>query len=116
MTARSHRLQARKWGSASGLLVIGVPGLSGNVAHFEFLGERLGGDDLQLVALDLRGRGRSDTTPPGSYGWENHARDLFAVADALGFDRFAVIESSLCQVAASSSLSGASKQGVVDGD
>jgi pimeloyl-ACP methyl ester carboxylesterase len=72
-----------------------VPGLSGNVAHFEFLGERIGGDEVQLVALDLRGRGRSDTTPPGSYGWENHARDLFAVADALGFDRFAVIGQSM---------------------
>jgi pimeloyl-ACP methyl ester carboxylesterase len=72
-----------------------VPGLSGNVAHFGFLGERIGGDDVQLVALDLRGRGRSDTTPPGSYGWESHARDLFGVADALGFDRFAIIGQSM---------------------
>jgi len=95
IVARSHSLHARRWGSESGPLVLGVPGLSGNVAHFGFLGERIGGDDVQLVALDLRGRGRSDTTPPGSYGWENHARDLFAVADALGFDRFAVIGQSM---------------------
>lgn len=91
----SHRLHARRWGSVAGPLVLGVPGLSGNVAHFEFLGERIGGDDVQLVALDLPGRGRSDTTPPGSYGWENHARDLFGIADSLGFDRFAVIGQSM---------------------
>ncbi len=95
ISVRSHRLHARRWGSATARLIIGVPGLSGNVAHFDFLGERIGGDGLQLVALDLRGRGQSDTTPLGSYGWENHARDVFAVADTLGFDRFAVIGQSM---------------------
>jgi pimeloyl-ACP methyl ester carboxylesterase len=43
----------------------------------------------------LRGRGKSETTPPGTYGWENHARDVFAVADALGFERFSVIGQSM---------------------
>jgi pimeloyl-ACP methyl ester carboxylesterase len=76
-------------------LVVGFPGLSGNAEHFAFFGERIGGDRVQLVALDPRGGGRSDTTPFGSYGWENHARDVLAVADALGFDRFAIIGQSM---------------------
>lgn len=63
--------------------------------NFDFLGEQLGGDALQLVALDLRGRGHSQTTPPGTYGWKNHALDVLAVADALGFDRFSVIGQSM---------------------
>jgi pimeloyl-ACP methyl ester carboxylesterase len=90
-----YRLHAQRWGSPSGALVIGVPGLAGNVENFAFLGERLGTDARQLVALDLRGRGRSDTTPAGTYGWENHALDVLRVADVLGFDRFAVIGQSM---------------------
>ena len=76
-------------------LVLCVPGLSGNIKTFDFIGERVGGDSRQLVALDPRGRGGSETTPPGTYGWENHARDVVAVADALGFETFAVIGKSM---------------------
>jgi pimeloyl-ACP methyl ester carboxylesterase len=95
ITVRSHRLHAQRHGSPSAALVIGVPGLTGNMTSFDFVGERLDGDTLQLVALDLRGRGKSETTPPGTYGWENHARDVFALADALGFERFSVIGQSM---------------------
>jgi pimeloyl-ACP methyl ester carboxylesterase len=70
-------------------------GLTGNMTAFEPLGEHLGGDALQLVALDLRGRGRSERTPPGTYGWRNHALDVIAVADALGFERFSIIGQSM---------------------
>jgi pimeloyl-ACP methyl ester carboxylesterase len=95
LTVRSHRLHAQRFGSATAPLVVGVHGLSGNMTSFDFVGERLGGDARQLVALDLRGRGRSEATAPGTYGWRNHALDVFAVADALGFDRFAVIGQSM---------------------
>src|SRR5215213_2042527 len=61
ITVRSWRLHAHRWGSASAPLVIGVPGLSGTSRSFGYLGSRLGGESLQLVALDLRGRGRSET-------------------------------------------------------
>lgn len=89
------RLRALGWGSRSARLVIGFPGLSGTAERFRFFGERIGGDAFRLVALDPRGRGRSDTTPAGSYGWENHAKDVLAVADALGFDRFTMIGQSM---------------------
>jgi pimeloyl-ACP methyl ester carboxylesterase len=96
VSARSHRLHGQRFGSPSAPLVVGLHGLSLNMRSFDFVGERLGaGDALQLVALDLRGRGKSDTTPPGTYGWDNHALDVFAVADALGFERFSVIGQSM---------------------
>jgi pimeloyl-ACP methyl ester carboxylesterase len=91
----SCRLHAERWGSESAPLVLGLPGLTGNLKHFGLLGERLGSDTLQLVALDLRGRGKSVSTPPGSYGWENHAFDVLGVASELGFDRFTVIGQSM---------------------
>jgi len=95
VAVRSHRLHAQRFGSRSAPLVVGVHGLSGNMKSFDFVGEFLGGDALQLVALDLRGRGNSETTGPGTYGWENHAFDVFAVADTLGFERFSLVGHSM---------------------
>ncbi len=91
----SGRLHAKRYGAGGAPLVIGIPGLSANLVSFDFTGERIAGPDLQLVALDLRGRGLSEVTPPGTYGWPSHARDVFAVADALGVDRFSVIGHSM---------------------
>ena len=95
IAVRSHRLHVQRFGDPSAPLVVGVHGLSGNLKNFDFVGEHLGGHALQLVALDLRGRGKSDATGPGTYGWENHALDVFAVADARGFERFAIIGQSM---------------------
>jgi pimeloyl-ACP methyl ester carboxylesterase len=89
-------IHLQRWGSRTApLLVIGLPGLSGTSERFAFLGERIASERVQLIALDPRGRGRSETTPPGSYGWENHARDVLALADALGFDRFVTVGQSM---------------------
>ena len=71
-----------------------VPGLSANLCGFDRLAERLAGDTLQLVAIDLRGRGHSEVTGAGTYGWRNHARDVLAIADAVGAPSFAVIGQS----------------------
>jgi pimeloyl-ACP methyl ester carboxylesterase len=70
------RLRVRRWGAADAPAVVCVPGLSANLCGFDRLAERLAGGALQLVAIDLRGRGRSEVTGPGSYGWRHHARDV----------------------------------------
>ena len=95
LTVRSHCLHAQRFGSPSAPLIIGVHGLTANMKSFDFIGEQLANDAFQLVALDLRGRGQSETTPPGTYGWEKHALDVFAVADVLGVGRFSVIGQSM---------------------
>jgi len=95
LPVRGSRLHAQRWGSGSAPLVIGFPGLRGTAERFAFIGERIGSDVAQVVALDPRGRGGSETTSPGSYGWESHARDVLAVADVLGFERFIVIGHSM---------------------
>jgi pimeloyl-ACP methyl ester carboxylesterase len=92
---RGRRVHGQRFGVPGAPLVVAVHGLSGNMRGFDSLGERLGGKGMQLVAVDLRGRGRSETTPPGTYGWENHALDVFAVADALGLERFSVVGHSM---------------------
>lgn len=91
----SGRLRAYRFGSASGRLAVGIPGISANSRSFDFLGERLGGARRQLVALDLRGRGRSSVTPPGTYGWRRHARDVLAAAAQLASQPADVIGHSM---------------------
>jgi pimeloyl-ACP methyl ester carboxylesterase len=90
----SHRLRALRWGSADAPLIIGLPGLSGNAMHFDALGRQLR-SSLQLVGLDLRGRGFSAITEPGTYGWERHAHDVLAVAEQLNRGRFSVVGQSM---------------------
>src|SRR5437660_10586264 len=91
----SGRIHAERFGPPSAPLAICLPGLSANLRSFDFLCEHLAGDDLQLVAVDLRGRGLSEVTRPGTYGWINHARDVFGLADALGVERFSIIGQSM---------------------
>jgi len=94
VSLESGRLRVRRWGAADAPTVLCVPGLSANLCGFDRLAERLAGDMLQVVAIDLRGRGRSEVTGPGTYGWRNHARDVLGIADAVGASAFAVIGQS----------------------
>jgi len=90
----SGKLRVRRWGAANGPAVVCVPGIAANLCGFDRLAERLAGDTLQLVAIDQRGRGRSQVTGPGTYGWRNHARDVLGIADAIGAPSFAIIGQS----------------------
>jgi pimeloyl-ACP methyl ester carboxylesterase len=91
----SGRIHAARYGAADAAVAICVPGLSANLRSHDFVAERIAGDDLQVVAIDLRGRGKSEISAPGTYGWANHAKDVFAVADAVGAERFSIIGHSM---------------------
>jgi pimeloyl-ACP methyl ester carboxylesterase len=69
-----------------GPLVICVHGLSANLRAFDAIAPRL--DGHRVVAVDLRGRGVSEVTPPGSYGLAAHAADAIAIANELGAETF----------------------------
>ena len=91
----SGRFHAKRFGSPNAPLALCLPGLSANLASFDFICERIAGDELQAVAFDLRGRGKSEVTAAGTYGWDNHARDAFDAAEALGAGRFSIIGQSM---------------------
>jgi pimeloyl-ACP methyl ester carboxylesterase len=80
----SGRISARRWGAPDAPLLVCVPGLSQDARSFDQLGSRLGSDQRQVVAISPRGRGGSQRTPPGSYGWPAHARDVAGVFSSLG--------------------------------
>jgi pimeloyl-ACP methyl ester carboxylesterase len=85
------RLHGELSGPPAGPLVLCLPGLTANLRGFDMVGARLAAAGIRVAALDLRGRGRSDLSPPGTYGWPAHARDVLAAAAALGRDRFSVV-------------------------
>ncbi len=90
----SATLRGRRFGDGRALTLC-VHGLSANSCSFDRLGETLGSAERSVVAIDLRGRGLSDVTPAGTYGWTNHARDVLAVADALGASHFDYVGHSM---------------------
>lgn len=85
------RLRARIHGDPETVPVICLPGLSANLTSFDPLASVLVAGGRQVIALDLRGRGRSEVSPPGSYGWIAHAGDVLAAADALGAHEFDLV-------------------------
>jgi pimeloyl-ACP methyl ester carboxylesterase len=85
------RVRAERRGGAGGPLALCVHGLSGNLRSFDRIASRLASDGRQVVAVDLRGRGRSEVTPPGTYGLAAHARDVVEIASQLGAERFDVV-------------------------
>jgi pimeloyl-ACP methyl ester carboxylesterase len=78
-----------------GDLVVCVPGLSANAVGFDPLAEALAARGRRVAALDLRGRGRSETTGEGTYGWAAHARDVAEAIERLGAARTDVVGHSM---------------------
>jgi pimeloyl-ACP methyl ester carboxylesterase len=91
----SGRLSASSFGDARAPLLLCVPGLTANQRCYDVIAERIGDTRRHVVALDLRGRGHSDVTPPGTYGWEAHAVDVLEAASALGAERFDLVGHSM---------------------
>lgn len=84
----SGRIRARRWGPRGAPLLLCVPGLSANLCAYTAIAAQLASPQRQVIAMDLRGAGRSQITPAGSYGMASHARDVLALADAVGAARF----------------------------
>lgn len=82
-------------GDPRGRLVFCVHGLSANCRSFDRCVPVLAEAGHHVVAVDLRGRGRSDITPRGSYGWDSHVRDLLELAGRYGAESFDVIGHSM---------------------
>jgi len=88
------RLTARAWGPADGVPVLALHGWLDSAASYDALAPLL--PEARLVALDLPGHGHSDSRPPGvHYHFVDYVPDVVAAADALGWERFALLGHSL---------------------
>lgn len=87
----SGALHTESNGDPLGRAILCVHGLSANCRSFDRFIPALTGAGHRVVTVDLRGRGHSEITPPGSYGWDSHVRDLVEIADHYGLQSFDVI-------------------------
>lgn len=82
-------LRAKRWG-AGNKPVIALHGWLDNCASYDFLAPKL--HELDIVALDLAGQGRSEHRPVfGAYNIWQDVIEIIAVCDQLGWDSFGVL-------------------------
>ncbi len=91
-------LFATEYGShdSSKLPVICIPGLTRNARDFEEVAPWIASMGRRVIAVDLRGRGRSDRDPnPGRYKPPTYAQDMVALLDSIGVPRALFVGTSL---------------------
>ena len=71
-----------------------VHGWDGTARYWDLVAPALS-DRYHLVAVTLRGRGRSGVDPTGRYRFDDHVSDLDEVTQRLGLERFAFVGASL---------------------
>jgi pimeloyl-ACP methyl ester carboxylesterase len=85
---RNHREQP--WAT-----IVCIPGLTRNSADFALLSEHLS-NRFRVIAVDLRGRGRSDyDSCPQNYQPGVYAEDMIGLLDSLELDKVILIGTSL---------------------
>jgi pimeloyl-ACP methyl ester carboxylesterase len=90
-------LHAREYGPGFGfhLPVLCLPGLARTARDFEELASALALTGRRVLALDYRGRGRSDyDSDPARYAIPVESQDILTVAHALGVPRAVIIGTS----------------------
>ncbi|WP_426028924.1 alpha/beta fold hydrolase [Brevundimonas sp. TWP2-3-4b2] len=92
-------LYARDYAAASGpakLPVIAIHGLTRNSADFETIAPLIAQSGRRVLAIDVRGRGKSDRAPdPMTYQPLNYAQDVLALMRDLGIDRAIFLGTSM---------------------
>lgn len=92
-------LFARDYPAASGpakLPVIAIHGLTRNSADFGAIAPLIAQSGRRVLAVDVRGRGRSDRAPdPMTYQPVNYAHDVLALLEQAGFARAVFLGTSM---------------------
>ena len=78
------------------LPVIAIHGLTRNSADFGGIAPLIAQSGRRVLAIDVRGRGRSDRAPdPMTYSPDVYARDVIALMDQAGLERAAFLGTSM---------------------
>ncbi|MBJ7447391.1 MAG: alpha/beta hydrolase [Brevundimonas sp.] len=98
-SADGLNLSARDYAAVAGqakLPVIAIHGLTRNAADFEVIAPQIALAGRRVLAVDVRGRGRSDrATDPLTYQPATYAQDVLALMSALGIERAVFVGTSM---------------------
>ena len=89
MTGDGVKIQVAVW-EGRGKPVICFHGLTANCRNWDTIAQSLSMNHL-VVAMDLRGRGRSEQ-PTSGYSIDHHCRDVSSVLNSLGVRSCALME------------------------
>lgn len=89
-TVNGYRLAGLRWRQGQAVSVLALHGWLDNAASFIPLAPQL--QNADIVALDLAGHGHSDHKPAqATYNLWDDLQDIMAIADQLGWQRFALL-------------------------
>lgn len=100
LTVHGRKVAAQAWGRAGGTRVLALHGWLDNAASFSQLAPLL--SDVDLVAIDFPGHGRSDHLPDGC--WYHHIDsidEVLVILDALGWSSATLLAHSMGAACAS---------------
>ena len=83
-----------EWGEPGAPPVVMVHGLTGNAHAFDGLAAHLA-QRYHVISVDVRGRGDSDWAADGDYSNDAYVADLEGLRQALGFERFSLVGTSM---------------------
>jgi pimeloyl-ACP methyl ester carboxylesterase len=86
------KIQLAEW-AGRGKAILCIHGITANCRCWDVVASALS-PDYRVLAMDLRGRGRSDK-PTSGYSVEHHCRDILALLDDLGLKRSVLMGHSL---------------------
>ena len=82
------------WGNAGATPVVCVHGYTSSAQAFN-APARIFRDRFHIIATDVRGHGESGWSPTGAYAYADQVRDLAAIVDRLGLERFTLVGTSM---------------------
>ena len=89
-----RKLAAKLWGNPDGYPTLALHGWLDNANTFERLAPRL--TELNIIALDLAGHGKSDHRAPGvQYHHSDYMLDIMSVVELLNLEKFNLIGHSM---------------------
>lgn len=87
-------LAVARYGNPNGKPILAIHGITSSNRAWQSFAVSLVPHGFTLYAVDLRGRGRSNSLP-APFGMENHARDMVKVLDFLKLERVDVVGHSM---------------------
>ena len=93
-TAGGHgvKIQLAQWGD-KGKPIICIHGITANCRCWDVMASNLS-PDHRVIAMDLRGRGRSES-PESGYSMEHHCKDILAILDDMELEKVVLVGHSL---------------------